>query len=84
MGSGAWGGLEEVGLGVFLRLLSRGGGGAGNVHHSSSRSAEPHRCQTPIEQQPQREGSDSPPDPSPAVCCTARRHPALPPSRHSA
>uniref|UniRef100_A0A8C3LV95 Uncharacterized protein n=1 Tax=Chrysolophus pictus TaxID=9089 RepID=A0A8C3LV95_CHRPC len=76
-------GWEDVGWGVFLKLLSRGGGGAGNGHHSSSRSAELHRCQTSTKQRPQRGGSDPPgscPAPSiPAVCCTARRHPDLPP-----
>lgn len=76
-------GWEEVGWGVFLKQLSRGGGGAGNVHHSSSRSAELHRCQTSIKQRSQRGGSDPPdpalPHPSPAVRCTARRHSALPP-----
>lgn len=77
-------GWEGVGWSVFLKLLS-GGGGAGNVHHSSSRSAELHRCQTSIKQRSQTGGSDPPPSscllphPPPAVRCTARRRPALPP-----
>lgn len=84
-------GWEGVGWGVFLKLLS-GGGGAGNVHHSSSRSAELHRCQTSIKQRSQTGGSDPPPAPAfcpihPRPCAALRggaqpcRHP--PPPRHS-
>lgn len=78
-------GWEGVGWGVFLKLLS-GGGGAGNVHHSSSRSAELHCCQTSIKQRSQTGGSDpprllpfAPSTPGCALHCEAAPSPAATP-----